>query len=67
MLALYSNYVKAKDAIRNAMKDDKGQTIVEYVLLIVLIALIVFATNPGLTAALTDAFNRIAKSVGTGS
>ena len=63
MLALYSYYQKAKEAIRNAMTDDNGQTIVEYVLLIVLIALIVFATNPGLTQALTAAFNRIAKSV----
>ena len=64
MQALYCRYLRAKEAIKNAMTDDEGQTIVEYVLLIVLIALIVFAANPGLTDALTAAFNRIAKSVG---
>jgi Flp pilus assembly pilin Flp len=68
MLALYNRYLVTKDAIKRMMsREEEGQTIVEYVLLIVLIALVVFATNPGLTAAITAAFNRIGASVGTGS
>ena len=64
MLALYNRYLGAKDALKEWMKsEDEGQTIVEYVLLIVLIALVVFATQPGLTGALINAFNRIGSSV----
>ncbi|HTY62192.1 MAG TPA: hypothetical protein VMG30_08020 [Acidobacteriota bacterium] len=64
MLALYSRYLSAKDALKGWMKsEEEGQTIVEYVLLIVLIALVVFATQPGLTGALINAFNRIGASV----
>ena len=66
MLALYNHYLVTKDAIKRLMsREEEGQTIVEYVLLIVLIALVVFATNPGLTTALTAAFNRIGQSVAT--
>ncbi len=67
MLALYNRYQMTLDAVKRILnKKDEGQTIVEYVLLIVLIALVVFAANPGLTGALTDAFNNIAAFVGGG-
>ena len=68
MLALYNHYLTTKDAVKRMLsREEEGQTIVEYVLLIVLIALVVFAANPSLTAAITDAFNRIGASVGAGS
>jgi Flp pilus assembly pilin Flp len=69
MLALYSRYFAAKEAIKRvANGEEEGQTIVEYVLLIVLIALVVFATNPSMSGALINAFNRITNSVsGAGS
>jgi Flp pilus assembly pilin Flp len=68
MPALYSRYLAAKDAFNRMLHgEEEGQTIVEYVLLIVLIALVVMATQPGVANALSNAFNRIADSVGTGS
>jgi len=68
MLALYSRYLAAKDALKGMVaREEEGQTIVEYVLLIVLIALVVFATQPGLTGALINAFNRIGASVTSAS
>lgn len=60
MLALYRRYLDAKEIIRSMMTDDEGQTIVEYVLLIVMIALIVLATEPTIVSALKDAFDNIA-------
>jgi Flp pilus assembly pilin Flp len=64
MLALYSRYLMAKDALKRVLSGkEEGQTIVEYVLLIVMIALIVLATQPGLTGALLGSFNRISASV----
>ncbi len=54
MLALYNRYLVTKDAIKRMIsREEEGQTIVEYVLLIVLIALVVFAANPGLTECST--------------
>jgi Flp pilus assembly pilin Flp len=68
MLALYSRYLAAKDALKRMVSaEQEGQTIVEYVLLIVLIALVVFATQPGLTGSLINAFNRIGSSVSSAS
>lgn len=65
MLALYSRYLNAKDKVKNMMTDDEGQTLVEYVLLIVLIALLVItAVNP-VTNALQKAFAKIGSTVGS--
>jgi Flp pilus assembly pilin Flp len=62
--SLYNRYLTTKDAINRILsREEEGQTIVEYVLLIVLIALVVFASQPGLTGALRNAFNRIGASV----
>jgi Flp pilus assembly pilin Flp len=63
MLALYRRYLDAKEKIKGLMTDDEGQTIVEYVLLIVLIALVVLASSPSITDALIGAFSRIADSM----
>ncbi len=63
MLALYRRYLDAKEKIKSMMTDDEGQTIVEYVLLIVMIALIVLATQPTITNALLNTFNRITNSL----
>jgi len=69
LVALLNNpYLATKDAINRIIsREEEGQTIVEYVLLIVLIALVVFATQPGLTGGLKNAFNRIGSSVSTAS
>lgn len=60
MLAQFTclvNYLKARTSI---LKDEKGQTVVEYALLLVLIALAVFLVNPGISAAITAVFSRTA-------
>lgn len=60
MLSLYTKYQILKDRLMN---EEEGQTIVEYVLLIVLIALAVFAANPSLTSAITNVFLRVSQSL----
>jgi Flp pilus assembly pilin Flp len=68
MLALYSRYLGAKDALKRMIsRDEEGQGIVEYILLIVFIALIVFATIPGLAGKMKDAFNAIGNSIQPGA
>ena len=68
MLALYKRYLDAKEKIKNMVKDDEGQTLVEYVLLIVLIALLVITAINPVTTGLQQAFSRIGASVtSTGS
>ncbi len=60
MLSLYAKYQILKDRLMN---EEEGQTIVEYVLLIVLIALAVFAANPNITDAITGVFSRVITSL----
>jgi Flp pilus assembly pilin Flp len=60
MLSLYTKYQILKDRLMN---EEEGQTIVEYVLLIVLIALAVFAANPSITNAITNVFERVITSL----
>jgi Flp pilus assembly pilin Flp len=68
MLALYGRYLKAKDAIKNRLTDEEGQGLVEYVLIIVMIALLVLVAINGVTTGLQAAFSRISASlVHTGS
>ena len=64
MLALYARYLSVKDKIQNMFKDEEGQTLVEYVLLIVLIALVVITAISPVTTALQSAFSRIGASIG---
>jgi Flp pilus assembly pilin Flp len=56
MLAQIATYLKTRfDALR---KNESGQTIVEYVLLIVLVALAVFFASPSITSAVLGVFTK---------
>jgi Flp pilus assembly pilin Flp len=48
------------------LRDDEGQDLVEYVLLVSLIALAVAAAFPPVTGAITAVFNRVSTSLGGG-
>jgi Flp pilus assembly pilin Flp len=63
MLALYGRYLKAKDAIKSRLTDDEGQGLVEYVLIIVLIALVVLAAINPVTSGLQVAFSKISNAL----
>jgi Flp pilus assembly pilin Flp len=63
MLALYGRYLKVKDAIKSRLTDEEGQGLVEYVLIIVMIALLVLVAINGVTTGLQTAFNRISTSL----
>jgi pilus assembly protein Flp/PilA len=47
-------------------RDDEGQDLVEYVLLVSLIALAVAAAFPPVTSAITSVFNSVATTIGGG-
>lgn len=47
-------------------RDDEGQDLVEYVLLIALIALAVAAAFPPVTAAITTVFQNVSAAIGGG-
>jgi Flp pilus assembly pilin Flp len=49
--------------VRNWLRSEEGQDMIEYVLLVILIALIVAAAIPGLTDAISGAFGDIADSL----
>lgn len=64
MLALYHRYQMAKDALKQMIKkQEEGQTLVEYVLLIVLIALLVITAINPVTQGLQAAFTKIGSAV----
>ena len=48
------------------LRDDEGQDLVEYVLLVSLIALAVAAAFPPVTNAITAVFTRVGNSLGGG-
>jgi len=54
MLSLFSTYLRAR--LAQLAKDQSGQTIVEYALIIVLIALAVLLSSPTLTEAIIQVF-----------
>jgi Flp pilus assembly pilin Flp len=56
MLAQIATYLKAR--IGTIPKAEEGQTIVEYVLLIVLVGLAVAVASPSITNAVLDVFSR---------
>jgi pilus assembly protein Flp/PilA len=49
--------------MKRLLRDDEGQDLVEYVLLISLVALAVIAAFPALRTAITDAFTRVAGQI----
>ena len=52
--------------ITRLLRDDEGQDLVEYVLLVSLIALAVAAAFPPVTTAITAVFNRVSTSLNGG-
>ena len=50
--------VKMKNFILRLWKEEEGQDLIEYVLLVALIALLVAATFPALAAAITGVFTK---------
>jgi Flp pilus assembly pilin Flp len=52
--------------ITRLLRDDEGQDLVEYVLLVSLIALAVAAAFPPVTAAITGVFNSVSAAIGGG-
>ena len=49
--------------LRRLLRDDEGQDLVEYVLLISLIALAVAAAFPPVTAAITQVFTNVGEAL----
>ena len=54
-MSLLTTYIRAK--LAELRKDESGQTIVEYALIIVLIALAVLLASPSLTNAIVQVFS----------
>lgn len=50
--------------MQSMLKDEKGQTMVEYALLLVLIALVVALAIPTVTNAISTAYDNIATALG---
>jgi len=64
MLNLYGHYRNAITALeRRFLKDDAGQTMVEYVMLIVLVALAVFLLTPNLKSAIMKVFSNTSSAL----
>jgi len=68
MLTLY-NYCKNAITMleRRFLKDQTGQTMVEYVMLIVLVALAVFLLTPNIKSAIITVFSNTSSALATGS
>lgn len=54
-MSLLTTYIRAR--LAELRKDESGQTIVEYALIIVLIALAVLLASPSLTSAIVQVFS----------
>jgi len=68
MLTLYSCCKNAITMLkRRLLKDQKGQTMVEYVMLIVLVALAVFMLTPNIKSAILTVFSNTSSALATGS
>ena len=64
MLKLYGQYKDAIAALeRRFLNEDSGQTMVEYVMLIVLVALAVFLASPSITSAIMGVFTRTSSAL----
>jgi Flp pilus assembly pilin Flp len=60
--SLRSFYENQRDRL---FADESGQTMVEYVLMVVLIALVVIVAIPQVTTAIKGAFDKIATELGS--
>ena len=64
MLKLYGQYKNAIAALeRKLLNEDTGQTMVEYVMLIVLVALAVFIMSPSVTSAILGVFSNTSSAL----
>ncbi len=61
MNALYKKYLDLK----MMLQDDEGQTMVEYVMLIVLVALAVFLLTPSISQAIRNVFSNTSSALAT--
>ena len=59
MLALYKHYLNLKTRLMN----EEGQTMVEYVMLIVLVALAVFILSPNIKDAILKVFSNTSSAL----
>ncbi len=59
MLALYNQYLNLK----SRLEDEEGQTMVEYVMLIVLVALAVFVLTPNIKDAILKVFQNTSSAL----
>ena len=53
----------AAEGIRKLFRNDEGQTMVEYVMLIVLVALAVFLLSPSVTQAIMSVFTNTSSAL----
>jgi Flp pilus assembly pilin Flp len=67
MMTLY-NYCRPylSEWSRKLFRNDEGQTMVEYVMLIVLVALAVFLLSPSVTNAITAVFKNTSSALASG-
>ncbi len=64
MLKLYSHYKNAIATIeRKLLNKESGQTMVEYVMLIVLVALAVFLLTPNIKSAILQVFSNTSSAL----
>jgi pilus assembly protein Flp/PilA len=54
------------DLFKNFVREEEGQDLVEYALLLALVALVVAAALPGLTGAITGVYTAIQGQLATG-
>jgi Flp pilus assembly pilin Flp len=68
MLSLYAHCRNAAAALeKRFLRDVTGQTMVEYVMLIVLVALAVFMLTPNIKSAIITVFSNTSSALKTGS
>jgi Flp pilus assembly pilin Flp len=64
LLKLYNYYKNTVSALENGLlKDQDGQTMVEYVMLIVLVALAVFLLTPNIKSAILTVFSNTSSAL----
>ena len=64
MLKIYDYYKNAVTALeRRFLKEETGQTMVEYVMLIVLVALAVFLMTPNIKSAIVQVFSNTSSAL----
>ncbi len=59
MRALYNRYLN----LRSRLEEEAGQTMVEYVMLIVLVALAVFLLTPNIKSAILQVFSNTSSAL----